>query len=477
MARAKKPRISRPGLSASKYVQPPVISSALSDKHPKPVKKRFAKLKKLLPSNKKQLAVYTGCAVLLVGGAIVARLALTSCKVLACGKGNSAVALQDEIDPTKLKGEGDGRVNVLLIGVGDASHQAADLADTIQIASLDPLSKDVTLFSVPRDLYIRIPGYGYDRINAAHVYGERDNVKGGGPELLKQTVSQNLGIPIHYFTRLDFSGFRDAVEAVGGVEVVVDETINDYSYPDESTNSYSSFHIEAGQRSLDGDTALKFARSRYTTSDFDRSKRQQKIMIALKNKALSLGTLTNPVKINSLLNGIGNDIKTDFNVNELVKLAKISKDVTDQKIIRAGLDDSADNYLTGSNIGGAAVMVPKAGDFSEIKKYVRSLMPDGYIKKEAASVNVSNGTSKVGIATATADLLKSYGYKIQAITDEEVKNVQKSVITDYTNGAKPYTVKYLEKRFGVKAVRKQAPANQPHPDIQLTLGSDYKLTE
>lgn len=476
VGKPRKPRIQRPAPPASTYVQPPVFPAAVQSVAPKKPEK-FAKLKKLLPSNKKQAAVYMGCAVILVGGALVARFVLTSCKVLACGKGNTALALQDDVDPTKLKGEGDGRVNVLLMGVGDSDHQAADLADTIQIASLDPISKDVTLLSLPRDLYLKIPGYGHDRINAAHVYGERDKLQGGGPELLKQTISQNLGVPIHYFARLDFSGFRDAVEAVGGVEVTVDETINDYSYPDEATNGYSAFHIEAGRRFLDGNTALKYARSRYTTSDFDRSKRQQKIMVALKDKALSLGTLTNPVKINSLLAGIGNDLKTDLNVKELVKLVRMGKEVTDQKITRAGLDNNPDNYLAASNVGGASVLVPKAGDFSEVKKYVRSIMPDGYIKKEGASVEVNNATATAGLAASTADLLKSYGYKIQKVGDATNADAQKTVIVDYSNGKKPYTLKYLEKRFGIKAVRKTPPSNQPHADIQITLGNDYKLTE
>lgn len=476
VARTRKPRISRPTPPASKYVQPPVFPVATAPSSPTK-KARFSKLKKILPSNKKQVAVFAACAMVLVGGAVVARFVLTSCKVLACGKGNSALALQDDVDPTKLKGEGDGRVNVLLMGVGDSSHQAADLADTIQIASLDPISKNVTLFSIPRDLYIKIPGYGSDRINAAHVYGERDKLPGGGPELLKQTISQNLGIPIHYFARLDFSGFRDAVEAVGGVEVNVEETINDYSYPDESNNGYSTFYIQAGRRFLDGATALKYARSRYTTSDFDRSKRQQKIMIALKDKALSLGTLTNPVKINSLLAGVGNDLKTDLNVKEMVKLVKMGKEITDQKITRAGLDNNPDNYLAATNVGGASVMVPKAGDFSDIKKYVRSLMPDGYIKKEDGNVDVNNGTDEPGIATATADLLKSYGYKIRTVGDAPTKDIQKTIIYDYSNGAKPYTLRYLEKRFGVKAQRKTAKPNESHADIVITLGSDYKLTE
>lgn len=476
VAKTRRPRITPPTLPANKYVQPPVFPVAKSAQAP--VKKtRFSKFKKLLPSNKKQAAVFAGCALVLIGGAVVARLILTSCKVLACGKGNSALALQDDVDPTKLKGEGDGRVNVLLMGVGDASHQAADLTDTIQIASLDPISKNVTLFSIPRDLYLKIPGYGSDRINAAHVYGERDGLPGGGPELLKQTISQNLGIPIHYFARLDFSGFSTAVEAVGGVEVNVDETIHDYSYPDEATNGYSTFYIQAGRRFLDGTTALKYVRSRYTTSDFDRSKRQQKVMIALKEKALSLGTLTNPVKINSLLASVGNDLKTDLNVKEMIKLIKMGKEITEQKITRAGLDNNPDNYLASTNVGGASVMVPKAGDFSEIKKYVRSLMPDGYIKKEDGNVDVYNGTEESGLATATADLLKTYGYKIRTVGDAPNKDNQKTIIYDYSNGAKPYTLRYLEKRFGVKAQRKTAKPNEAHADIVITLGRDYKLTE
>jgi len=477
-----KPSASTPAqprrIEGRNFQQPHLFREPVIPKAPPKKPGRFKRLiHKIKPKTHKQKFTYAGTVLAVIVLAIAGRFLLASCKILSCSGGDGALALEGEVDPTKLRGEGDGRVNILLMGVGDTNHQAADLSDTIQIASLDPIAKDVTIFSIPRDLYIKIPGYGSDRINAAHSYGERDNLEGGGPKLLEETISQALGIPIHYFARVDFTGFKDAVEAVGGVEVDVEQNISDYAYPDEAERGYSAFHIEAGRRFLDGATALKYARSRYTTSDFDRSKRQQKLMVSLKNKALSLGTLSNPVKVNSLLSAVGNHFKTDLNINEILKLIKIGNDVTDQKVTHAGLDNSSENYLASSNVRGASVLVPKAGDFSEIRKYVRSLMVDGFIKKEAATVDVLNGTDQAGLAAATADILKSYGYKIATVGDNSEKGLSKPIIIDYSGGTKPYTIRYLEQRFGVKAESRQVAAGLPHPDITVAVGSDYTPTD
>ncbi|HLB40756.1 MAG TPA: LCP family protein, partial [Candidatus Babeliales bacterium] len=321
------------------------------------------------------------------------------------------------------------------------------------------------------DLYIDIPGYGTDRVNAAHAYGERDDAPEGGPGLLKQTLSEALGVPIHYWLRADFTGFKKAVDIVGGVEVNIEETVYDYAYPTPN-GGYEIFQVDAGNKYMDGDTALKFARSRHTSSDFDRSKRQQQLLLALKKKALSLGTLANPIKLSSLISTIGDHMKMDLQINEIQKLMRIAGEVRDDQIARVGLDNSPENFLASANIGGAAVLVPKAGDFSEIRAYVRNLFVDGFIKSEAARVEVLNGSATAGLSTDTAQLLKSFGYQIERVGDADHSSYTQPVIYDYSNGSKPYTLRYLEKRFGTTAQRRD-PAPGQEGMITIIVGGQY----
>lgn len=476
VVRAARPRHS-PSKSPKKIQNRAILRTAQFIKGPA-VRKLTARtkrrrLKKLLPSTRRQ-ALFTGASlVVLVLSILAFRFFWTSCKVFVCKDGDGALALQDNVDPTKLRGEGDGRVNILLIGIGGERHVGGDLSDSIVIASLDPISKDVAILSVPRDLYLPIPNYGKDRVNAAHAYGERDNYPGGGPALLKETISQALGVPIHYYARADFDGFKEAINAVGEVEVDVSESIYDYSYPNERTGGYETFQLSAGRQFMNGDTALKYVRSRYSTSDFDRSERQQKLMVAVKDKATSLGTLSNPLKISSLLSSVGNHVKTDLRPEEMAKLTQIAKEVAAGQIARARLDNSPDNYLASANVGGASVLVPRSGDFSQIQAYVRSLFVDGFIKKEAARVEILNGTESAGKAAAVAEILKTYGYQVVSVADAPEKNHARSEIYDYNQGAKPYTLRYLEQRFGAKSERRSN--NGSNPDLTLVIGSDYHV--
>ncbi len=381
-----------------------------------------------------------------------------------------AALLQENTDPSMLDGEGDGRINALLIGIDEKTG----LADTIMLASFDPIAKDVVLLSIPRDLYVEINGFGSAKINAAHAYGQRYEYEGGGPELLKDTVSRVTGMPIHYYGRVDFAGFKQAINVVDGITVNVEQPIHDPYYPDQTRTGYEPLHIEAGDQHMDGERALRYARSRKTTSDFDRSRRQQKIIMALREKVLSRGTLANPSKVTGLLNTLSGNAKTNMSVDEIMRLLELSEGMSRDDIKRVQLDTSEDGYLTFSNVHGKSVLVPSAGDFSEIKEYVRTLMVDSYIKDEAAKVSVLNGTGEPGLAGDTADLLRSYGYDVVNVNNAPNQNYTQTVIFNYTGDENPYTLRYLEKRFGVQAKRRQNTGqNTPH-DIEIVLGSDYE---
>lgn len=422
----------------------------------------------------------------IVGAVFGYRLFMASRQVFS-GSAQLAPALDDL---GKLKGEGDGRVNIALLGIGGGSHSGSALSDTIMVASLDVKTKDVAIVSVPRDLYVKIPGYGSDKINTAHAYGEQDDYKGGGGALAKETLENNLGVPIHYYARIDFDGFKKAIDVVGGIDITNKTNLNDPEYPCD-TNQYRScgYTLKPGQYHLNGLQALKYARCRKGTcgDDYGRAARQQEVLVALRKKAMSLGTISNPGKIAALIDVVGGNFKTDLSFNEIKKLVSIGKDIDTNKIISKVLTNSPNDgsvpLVENGNIGGASVVIPAAGigNFTAIKAFMRSLFVDNYIKTENAKVEIQNGTTRAGLAATTAALLKGYAYNVIGITTADKTTYAKSVIYDYTGGKKPSTIKYLENRFKVKAVKAAAPAAvtaadgtiSTVPEIRIIIGNDY----
>ena len=177
------------------------------------------------------------------------------------------------------------RVNVLILGLDRRPQQSNVVrSDTIVLATVYPAGPRAALLSIPRDLYVEIPGHGTSRINTAHFWGE-NQANGNGPALAIQTVAHNFGVQAHRYVRLDFDGFRAIVDAVGGLDVFVEKPIVDNAYP---TDDYGTMRIEipAGLQHMDGETALRYARSRHGSSDFDRAQRQQQTIVALARRLL-----------------------------------------------------------------------------------------------------------------------------------------------------------------------------------------------
>jgi len=363
--------------------------------------------------------------------------------------GDGAPALRANVDPSQLNGEGDGRVNIMLLGIGGETHKAGDLADSIMVISIDPTNNEAAMLSIPRDLYVEVPGYYSTRINAAHAIGEDQNHPGGGITLMKQTLEGILDIPIHYYVRVDFEGFIQAVDAVGGISINLDEPLYDTNF----WWQYGILDLPAGNNYLDGEKALYVARSRLTSprGDFDRTERQRKILVAIKDKALSLGTFANPLKISNLISAAGNHVRTNIQVDEMLRLYEIAKEIDFNSVASVGLDNGPDSYLASQNIGGASVLVPKTGNFQEIQEFVRELFIDGFIKSEAANIDVLNGTGVAGHSTAVSTELATYGYQIQTVDAAPTTDYNETIIIDLSKGENPFTKRYLEQRFGVAA--------------------------
>lgn len=312
----------------------------------------------------------------------------------------------------QLKETKDKKVNVLLLGVGGANHDGPNLTDTIIFTSVDPQQKKVSLVSIPRDLWV--PEM-QQKINQSYVVGE-DKKAGTGLASAKEIVSTILGQQIDYVVKIDFSGFEKAVDAMGGLDITVARTFDDYAYPiagledepcghDEITIAslsaqiasgsaseseafpcrYEHLHFDKGETHMDGETALKYVRSRHAFgfegSDFARSQRQSKVISAFREKLFSAGTLLNLSKVNELLAILQGSIEMDIKKEEIDDFVKLANKTQGAKVVSAVLDTGDEEeerlgLLTNPPISeeynNAWVLAPRAGngEYSEIHEYV-----------------------------------------------------------------------------------------------------------
>lgn len=275
-------------------------------------------------------------------------------------------------DNSKLKGEDRGRINILLTGVStdDPGHQGAELTDSIMIISINPNNKTAYLLSIPRDLYVKIDGHGYAKINAANVYGNADKFHqagypDGGVGLLEKTITTNFNIPIDYYAVINYTAFKDAVNAVGGVTITIN-SISKYGVYDP----YANLKLPNGTQQIDGQTALNLSRARGegpgsygVVSDFDRTGYQRSILLALKDKANSAGVLANPVKVNNIFNAAGNNVKTDLSLGNIRRLNNLTKGINNVDIKSVSLNNYEKvNYLKNSTSNdGQSILIPALG--------------------------------------------------------------------------------------------------------------------
>ncbi len=420
----------------------------------------------------------------LVVGGWLGYATYAAAKKIIVKAGQGAPALADSV-PVSNMVQGDGRINILLLGVGGAGHDGAYLSDTMMVASVDPVNNAVAMLSVPRDLYVHIPaGKGhiasYGKINSANAIG--------GPTLAEQVVENVIGQPIHYYVQVDFSGFKQAVDSVGGVDVTVPTTINDPLYPcddDVAKDKYCPIFITAGLHHMTGATALEYSRSRETTSDFDRAARQQLVLEALKQKAEQLSTLTNPVKITSLIGAIGAHVTTDMQIGDMIKLAGLLKNIGATQVSSKVLSiyGSGALLVDGSNEipGAGSIELPAAGPFNYqgIQNFTAGYLVDPHITSENAKLEVDNGTGTGGLGGQVVAELTAAKYNV-GTPFNAATHYAKTQLIDYTGGKKPYTLSYLEHRLGVKA--QEAPASDGSigasaPEIRIILGSDFSTSK
>jgi LCP family protein required for cell wall assembly len=259
--------------------------------------------------------------------------------------------------------DGKERFNVLLMGLDKRPGESgtAFRTDSMILISLDPATSSIGMLSIPRDLYVEIPpktivgsGYGLQRVNSAYVIGEL--VKPGyGPQLAMQTVQYNLGIRVNDYVVYDFTTVITLINAVGGIDIDVASAIRDFSYPNMYFG-YETLYIPAGRIHMNGDLALKYARTRHGTSDFDRAKRQQQVITAVKDRVFDLNMAPELlVKAPGLWSQLSRNVRSGLTFDQLLRLAIYAKDVPRENIHQGVLDIG---YVTPINWNGQAVLVP-----------------------------------------------------------------------------------------------------------------------
>ncbi len=280
------------------------------------------------------------------------------------------------IGTDQLQGEKEGQINVLLLGMrGNNMPGGGLLSDTIMVVMARPKENKIAILSIPRDLWVKYPdSSAQGKINSAHaLYEERG--EGKGMEAMKQVVGEIIGLPIHYAVRIDFNGFKELVDTVGGVDVYLDQP---FSEPTQfEGENGQNFSLPAGRNHIDGQKALFFVRARYTSSDFERARRQQQVLLALKDKLLSLGTLTDFGKVNNILNVLGDDVRTDMDISEMKKFFNLANQSQNPQIKQKVLDTSEEGLLYSTKAdtpeGKTYILLPAGGNFDKIQELVKNI--------------------------------------------------------------------------------------------------------
>jgi len=380
---------------------------------------------------------------------------------------------------------GQNRVTVLLLGVDERAQETGPWrTDTMMLLTLDPVSRQAGVLSIPRDLWVPIPGHKDGRINTAHFLGDLYDYDGGGPGLAAETVEYNLGVPVDYYVRINFQAFVTLVDQIGGIDVFVEETIDDPLYPDHAYG-YDPLHIEAGWHHFDGEMALKYARTRHTSNDFDRARRQQQVMMAILDRVTSLDMLPQLARTApELYATVQSSVSTDLALDQILALGNLATSV-DRDTIRTGVIDQTctQPWVTPD---GAQVLVPLRDRIREVRDYVWSadvptvavvdstIMPVPSPTVEVATVAVLNGTTRAGLAGTSADLLRDALVDVVYVGNADSQDyVATQVIT---NRDKPQTVSAILDALGLlPSAIVRSPDAGANYDIIIVLGQDFEV--
>lgn len=336
----------------------------------------------------------------------------------------------------------DGRMNTLVFGVGGSGHGGPELSDTIILVSTDLNDKRVGMLSIPRDLAFPLGDGRFQKINAVNAYAEQDN-PGEGAMIAAKSIGKLLDVRIDHVIKIDFRGFEKFIDTLGGLDIDVERGFVDASYP-TIDDEWQTVSFKAGEQHMNGYRALIYVRSRHGNNgeagDFARSRRQQKVIAAVVDKLLSLGTLANPAKIAELWSIVSSHIQTDLTIWDTVKLARLASSFNNQQLSMRVLTDDVNGELVPTNVDGSFMLFPKKPDWSEIRVVAQNPFES---KAEIAEmlkpaqevrVEIKNGTTRNGFATQISAELDRSGYIITEVGNAVQRGYERTVIFDLTNG-------------------------------------------
>ncbi|NLE43333.1 MAG: LCP family protein [Chloroflexi bacterium] len=364
--------------------------------------------------------------------------------------------------------QGDNVVNVLVLGSDQIGIQNIGRTDVIIIASIDPELPSISLISVPRDFYAWIPTQGFNKINTAFASGERIGYPGGGPGLLRATIEYNLGIRTHYYVRVGFDSFIKIVDALGGVDVAVECPLSD-TFPDpDSPNGQSDIDLMPGIHHLSGKQALWYARSRWSTSDFDRNRRQQQVLRSLYHQALSLDIIP---KIPQLWVALQETVATDMSLNEILYLANVGSRLDMSNVKSRFVGRSVVHSWTAPN--GAYVLVP---DYAALATMVSEAVAPpavGRAQQRAFRVEIWNATPYSDLGPVAAERLRWEGLEVMSIGPAD-GTYPRTQIVDFTTSSKGSPLPRLMQLYQLRSEDVIPSADEDSPvDFRVILGSNY----
>ncbi|MBI2436577.1 MAG: LCP family protein [Candidatus Magasanikbacteria bacterium] len=396
---------------------------------------------------------------------------------------------------TKLEGHKDDRINMLLLGIGGPGHEGPYLSDTIMLASIRPSHNDIALISIPRDMAIEIPGYGVQKINHANAYGEKEK-ENWGAAFATEVIKKEFKIDIPYYIRLDFKAFEEIIDEVGGVRIDVDRAFTDYMYP-APNELYQTLIFKQGPQTMNGDTALKFVRSRHGNnsegSDFARAARQQKVILALKEKLLSFSTLSNPLRIKNVMDSLERHMTTNMEFDEILSFTKIARGLNTNEIRTLVLDTSVGGYLintTGAD--NAWLLSPRTGNYEEISSAIQNIFENTEISTphidttpiqekpsyKDVTIEIQNGTWNAGLAARLKQRLIDEEFYVEDIgnVDPEIKPIDQSGIYVVSSKNSTKVLQTLADKLHI-SIRKDEPVplikTATTTDILIVVGNDF----
>lgn len=379
------------------------------------------------------------------------------------------------------------RINILLLGYGGPGHDGPYLTDSIMLLSIQPASHQALMVSLPRDLWVKIPalsdGAITGKLNSAYAIGtdhaDYPNVRSqyktstGGGDLAAATVSQITGQPVEYWVGVDFKAFRDVVNALGGVRVNVPTALDDPYFPAGETTGMMHIHFNAGWQWMNGEQALEYARSRETTSDFDRSRRQQLIILAVRQRAFSLNAIP---KLFSVMGALKDNVRTNLKVQDMQQLTDLAGHIKEADIHRVSIDTS--NFLRSGYSGdGQYILRPLDPSYGSLQRYLAAALPDRALLSKPVAFTVQDGSRNYWVpygagtpATITTSLLQAIGLPATA-GGSSVQRVAQTQILDASGGKADLLVNWLQSYFG--AAVKPVSATAGGTQVTVVLGSDF----